>query len=383
MCLHPSFLFLPTYFPFFRSPHVLHFSQSIIRAHLTLSTVCYIYGMDFFTKINIPEADFNIDYASHLTFFGSCFADNISALFAARKFHVLSNPFGTVYNPVSLASQIKTIADSKTFDKSDIFQDTRCDGLWHCWNAHSSLSAPTQEACIAKLNDVVKSVHEYLQKSNVILITLGTAFVYTLKQTGNVVSNCHRQDPNLFTRRILSVEETTQALESIINDIFAIKNQNNLAKPFLSRPQIIFTVSPLRHLSDGAHANTLSKATLQLAINIIQQKSKGAISYFPSYEIVMDELRDYRFYENDMVHLSKTAEEYIFERIIGAYCSKDTRNQIDSVEKFMKGVNHRIAAPQSTTSKTFTEKAIAQAMNLESQIPGLDLSEEIKYFKSF
>ena len=148
--------------------------------------------MAFFTKVDIPAADFKIDYTSRLAFFGSCFADNISALFAERKFHVLANPFGTVYNPVSLAMQIKAIADGKVFGEEDVFQDTRCDGLWHCWDAHSSLSGATKEECIKKLNAATTQAREFLQKASVIFTTLGSAFVYYLKDSGKPVSNCHR-----------------------------------------------------------------------------------------------------------------------------------------------------------------------------------------------
>ena len=313
--------------------------------------------MDFFTKIDIPTTDFKIDYTSHLAFFGSCFADNISALFAERKFHVLANPFGTVYNPVSLAMQIKAIADGKVFGEEDVFQDTRCDGLWHCWDAHSSLSGATKEECIKKLNAATTQAREFLQKASVIFTTLGTAFVYYLKDSGKPVSNCHRQDPNLFTRQMISVDEATQAIR---DTVASIRQLNPSAR-------IIFTVSPLRHMSDGAHSNNLSKATLQLAIN------NAGTEYFPSYEIMMDELRDYRFYSDDMIHLSKTAEEYIFERMVETYCDSTTRENMAKVEKFLKMTNHRIQDENSPATQEFKKKLATQAAELEKKIPGLNL----------
>ena len=327
--------------------------------------------MNFFTKIDIPAANFKIDYTSHLAFFGSCFADNISALFAERKFNVLANPFGTVYNPVSLACQVKAIADGKVFGEEDVFQDTRCDGLWHCWDAHSSLSGKTKEECIGKLNAAATQTRDFLKKANVIFITLGSAFVYYLKDSGKPVSNCHRQDPNLFTRRMISVDEATEAIREITASIRQL-NQH---------AQIVFTVSPLRHMSDGAHNNTLSKATLQLAVNKEIATSPLAprndtVDYFPSYEIVMDELRDYRFYSDDMIHLSKTAEEYIFERMVDTYCSEKTRADIAHVEKFMKMTNHRIVGSDADKIRTFAEQQLACATELEKQIPGLELTQE-------
>ena len=317
----------------------------------------YIYNMDFFTRIDIPAANFKIDYTSHIAFFGSCFADNISSQFANRKFHTLANPFGTVYNPVSMARQVKAIASGKVFGEEDVFQDARCDRLWHCFDAHSSLSASSREECIEKLNAATTQAREFLQKADVVFITLGTAFVYFLKSTGDAVSNCHRQDPSLFERRMIPVEESARALESIVADLHRIR----------ADIRIVFTVSPLRHMTDGAHENSLSKATLQLAIN------KTGAEYFPSYEVVIDELRDYRFYADDMVHLSKTAEDYIFERMVETYCNERTRGDIAAVEKFLKSANHRIVDVDSPATQEFKKKLASQAAELEQQIPGLSL----------
>jgi hypothetical protein len=344
--------------------------------------------MNLFTKIDIPATDWQIDYNSHIVFFGSCFADNISVQFASRKFKVLVNPFGTVYNPLSIAMQIKAIANKKVFGGPEIFQDMRPDragnnASWHCWDAHGSLSAATREDCIAKLNEAATHALEFLQKTDVAFITLGTSFVYFLKDIGAAVSNCHQQNPNLFIRKMISVDHVVVALKSIVQDLQKIKRDM----------QIVFTVSPLRHMSDGAHGNTLSKATLQLAIDKVIQEiappgshaplgvsvarndvKAETISYFPSYEIVMDELRDYRFYDDDMIHLSKTAESYIFERMVETYCSEKTREDIRKVERFMKMANHRIQDESSTATATFQQKLQAEAQKLESQIAGLELN---------
>ena len=386
--------------------------------------------MNFFTKIDIPATNWQIDYTSQLAFFGSCFADNISAQFASRKFKVLANPFGTVYNPLSVAMQIKAIANKKTFGGQEIFQDMRPDRAgsnapWHCWDAHGSLSAATREDCVAKLNEASTHALEFLQKTDVAFITLGTSFVYFLKDIGAAVSNCHQQNPNLFIRKMISVDHVVAALKSIVQDLQKIKRDM----------RIVFTVSPLRHLSDGAHGNTLSKATLQLAIDKViqeiappgshaplgvgvarndigaecggnvhssiaeanqsctprndvgtklepaQQNRKTSVEYFPSYEIVMDELRDYRFYDNDMIHLSKTAEEYIFERMVETYCDKKTRDNIKQVEKFLKSANHRIQDADSPATATFLQKLHAEATRLESQIAGLNLDNEKHKFE--
>ena len=332
--------------------------------------------MNFFTKVDLPVTDFKIDYNSRLAFFGSCFADNISAQFTARKFNVLANPFGTVYNPLSIAQMVKNIADGKVYGDADVFQDVcrdngHGDNLWHCWDAHSSLSASTREECIAKLNAAAKQAREFLQKADTVFITLGSAFVYYLKDGGKPVSNCHRQDPNLFTRRMISVDEATEAIREIATSIRQL-NRNT---------HIVFTVSPLRHMSDGAHGNNLSKATVLLGIEkaiaeIAASPSaprNDAVTYFPSYEIVMDELRDYRFYADDMVHLSKTAEEYIFKQMTETYCDGATRENMAKVEKFLKMANHRIQDESSPATQEFKKKIAVQAAELEKQIPGLSL----------
>jgi len=361
--------------------------------------------MEFFTKIDIPRPGFTIDYTKKLAFFGSCFADNISAQFSSRKFQVLSNPFGTVYNPVSLAAQVRAVAEGKVFGEQDVFQDSgwnrdgqkgRGDrdqeyrraqdarGPWHCWDAHGSLSGATQEECVGKLNAAANQAREFLQQADVVFVTLGTAFVYFLKDGsstagkigGRVVANCHRQDPKMFERRMISVEEAADAIRGIVK---SLRKRSPAAN-------IVFTVSPLRHMADGAHENSLSKATLMLAVEKVAKcnieiakvpstcsGTLPTVEYFPSYEIVMDELRDYRFYADDMIHLSKTAEEYIFERMVDTYCSEATRTDIVRVEKFLKMANHRIVDADSPATAEFVKKVRREADLLEAEIPGLFL----------
>jgi hypothetical protein len=260
--------------------------------------------------------------------------------------------------------QIKAIANGKIFGEKDVFQDAQ--GLWLCWNAHGSLSGKSREESIDKLNAATHEAREFLQDADVVFVTLGTAFVYFLKESGIAVSNCHRQDPNMFIRKMISVDHAAEALKSIVRDLQKIKSKNR-------EQHIVFTVSPLRHMSDGAHNNALSKATLQLAVEKVIQEIASPVEYFPSYEIVMDELRDYRFYDSDMVHLSKTAEEYIFERMEETYCNEKTRENIRQVERFLKMANHRIQDADSPATAAFLQKLQAEAAKLESQIEGLHL----------
>lgn len=311
--------------------------------------------MNLFTKVDIPQSDIRIDYQSKLAFFGSCFADNISLRFAERKFHVLANPLGVIYNPLSIENQIGKIAGEMR-DENSLAES------WNLWDAQGSFS---EEA----LGKVVAETLDFLKTADVVFITLGSAFVYFLKETGKAVCNCHKQPAELFERRLISVDEAADALRGAVA---ALRKIN-------SKIRIVFTVSPLRHLNDGAHGNNLSKSTLHLAVEKVLQESvqnglrENFVSYFPSYEIVMDELRDYRFYAEDMTHLTKVAEDYIFERMLDTYCDETTIANTKLVEKYMKTVNHRIVDPSSPKVAELNQQIAEKAVQLEKQIPGLDL----------
>lgn len=326
--------------------------------------------MIFSTEVQIPVSDFKIDYTKNLMFVGSCFAQNISQKFVDLKFNTLVNPFGIIYNPLSIGQMFENIANGKLYTEKDVFCDH---GMWNCWDAHSSLSSRNREECLANLNNAIKTSADFLKKTDVAFITLGTAFVYFMKLGGMVVSNCHRQDPEFFGRELISVEETARSLEKIV-DILRMQN---------SRIKVVFTVSPLRHLSDGAHGNNLSKSTLHLAVSRVEAKFPETVSYFPSYEIVMDELRDYRFYDRDMIHLSDVAEDYIFERMGKTYFESKTLENVELVKKFMKAANHKVMDTDSPKNRAFAEKYVALAKNLMIQVPGLDLQKEIEQFQSY
>jgi len=322
-----------------------------------------------FTKVQIPKTGISIDYGKKLAFFGSCFAQNISKKFLDLKFNVQVNPFGTVYNPLSIERVISVIAENKIYSEQDAFLDSE---KWTCWDTHSALSRNSRQEFIENLNQTIIEAHDFLSKTDTVFITLGTAFVYILKETGEVVTNCHKQNASLFDRKLISVEQAINSLNGILDKLQKINPNVN----------VIFTVSPLRHLKDGAHGNSLSKSTLLLAANQVVSDNSHVASYFPSYEIVMDELRDYRFYDSDMIHLTDLAEDIIFDRIKSAYFSEKFAEDIKQVENFMKAVHHRVVNSDSSQNKDFTDKHIARAEFLMKQFPGLDLSEEIEYFKS-
>lgn len=322
--------------------------------------------MELFTKIKIYPSELTLNYQSKIGFIGSCFAENISKRFSQLKFNTLTNPFGVIYNPLSIERLIKNILHKKTYTKNDFFQD----GLWHSFDAHSSLSRNTLEESITTLNQAIINARHFIENAHCIFITLGSAFVYSLNSTGEIVSNCHRQNPNIFHRKLISVKQSESALLNTIQMLHEI-NENL---------HIIFTVSPIRHLGDTAHGNNLSKGTLLLSIHEALNKEK-LIEYFPSYEILLDELRDYRFYNDDMIHPSETAVDIIFEKMLQTYCQEETINNILHVQKFLKNTQHKIEDTHSEKSKIFAEKCLKKIKELETQIMGLNLEEESKYFK--
>ena len=322
--------------------------------------------MNLFTEVKIPKSDINLSYQSRLMLAGSCFADNISAYFENAKFSCLTNPFGTLYNPISINALFDMIINRKVFTPDDFFYSH---GLYSSYLLHSDLSNKDIDTAVANTNMALTESYNYLQQTSMLFITLGTAWVYYLNQNGKAVANCHKQNPNLFTRKLLSVEESTAALHKICTSVLSLN-------PDI---RIVLTVSPIRHIADGATDNSLSKSTLLLSVNRIVNTFANA-EYFPSYEIMIDELRDYRFYQENLTHPSKTAEQIIFEKLLATYCSKAVINQIAQVENFMKSANHKILSLYSPETKQFANAQLQRAMQLETQIAGLDLSNEKLYF---
>ena len=324
--------------------------------------------MDLYTKVDIPKTNISIDYRSKLMFIGSCFAENIGKFFVDAKFNCRVNPTGIAYNPLSIRQSIYNLIDGKTYCSDDFFFD----GNKYCsYDFHSSFARSGVEASISLANDSIIDGKKFLQSVDVLFITLGSAYVYFLADNpAQAVCNCHKQKPETFIRRLISVDEVSAALSDIVTKIAT----------YNPKIKIVFTVSPIRHWRDGAHGNRLSKSTLHLGIEQVLQKFDNC-EYFPSYEILEDELRDYRFYAEDMIHPSPLAEKIIWERLRDTYINKVCQAQIDRVLKFMQAVHHRITDPKSPATKEFCKKNLELADLLESEIQGLDLSEEKNYFQ--
>ncbi|MCD7962791.1 MAG: GSCFA domain-containing protein [Rikenellaceae bacterium] len=315
--------------------------------------------MEFRTKINIPEYGFQLDYNQKGLIIGSCFAENIGKMMTSLKFPVTVNPFGVVYNPLSVVNTFKILDSKKEFTEKDINENN---GIWFSFNHHGSFSSPEKDILLERINNSLTCGKKALEESDYLIITLGTSWVYKLAATGIVVNNCHKLPAKYFVRDRLPVD--------VIIDSFSKLFSNS---KYASK-KIIVTVSPVRHIKDGIPANSLSKSTLVVAANYLTEKFPN-VHYFPSYEIVMDDLRDYRFYAADMLHPSEVAIDYIWENFRASLISEDAVVLSGKIEKLMRALSHRPLYPESVQYKRFTEKINSDIRELQSEYPFVDFNK--------
>ncbi|WJJ96317.1 GSCFA domain-containing protein [Algibacter luteus] len=310
--------------------------------------------MNLQTQIPFSKKSNNlIDYKSNILLLGSCFSENIGEKLEYHKIQNTQNPFGILFHPAAIERLIANAIEHKQYTEKDVFFHNE---QWHCFEAHSQLSHTSKEALINGLNANLNSTFNKLQNATHIIMTLGTAWAYRYLKTGEFVANCHKVPQSEFEKVLLSVEDITETLKNIIAQIRSI-NYN---------VEVVFTVSPIRHIKDGFIENTQSKAHLISSIHqIIGNKS----SYFPSYEIMMDELRDYRFYSEDMIHPNQTAINYIWERFKMVWISEDSYSIMDEVDTIQKGLRHKPFNPDSDAHKAFVEKLQARILKLKAQFP--------------
>lgn len=312
--------------------------------------------MLFRTEVK-PDSDVGaITHGSAIMMLGSCFSDNMARQLERRLFNVVANPFGTLFNPASIAESLQRISDRRHFAANDIF---KTGNLYSCFDCHSSLSETTAEGMLNNLNNLVDSTADFLRRATDVFLTYGTAWIYELKQTGHAVANCHKQHPELFIRRMMSIEESEAQMHKAIDAI----------KSVAPRARIWITVSPVRHLSDGAHGNNLSKATLLLAANRVSAQAN--VNYFPSYEIVLDELRDYRFFNSDMCHPSEMTVNYIYEKFAEAFFTRETIDLASKCEKFTRRLVHRPMTADKEAFEQFKSDTLTLQQNLLSLYPQL------------
>ena len=296
----------------------------------------YICLMELQTIVNLEKPPFRLDYQSLIMMVGSCFVENVGEKLEYFRFHTDVNPCGIVYNPVSAAQTLRLLMERRQFVAEDLWHHG---GLWGSFLHHGRFSDADCGACLEKINKRIQLSSEHLKHTDLLVITWGTSWVYEYLQTGQVVSNCHKFPAADFRRYRLKVEEIVDIYRELIQRLKAYNPSLN----------ILFTVSPIRHWKDGAHGNQLSKAVLHLAIDELVN-TFDFVDYFPSYEIVMDELRDYRFYTSDMLHVSPQGVDYIWEKFCSVYFDAPTLEVMHKVDKLNRTLKHRPSDPGSVAS---------------------------------
>lgn len=298
--------------------------------------------MQFRTQIPIPNSDSPISYNSHVVSLGSCFAVNIAEKLSYFKFSNVVNPFGILFHPLALEKFVALACGVRLIAENDlVFQNER----WHCFDAHSDISHPDKTTLINNLNDIIQLANGEISKASHIIVTLGTAWVYRHKESGNLVANCHKVPQKFFEKELLSPDQIEAGITSMAA---MLKTANHSVR-------IIYTISPVRHIKDGFVENQRSKANLIAGLHQVLAKTPAA-HYFPSYEIMMDELRDYRFYAEDMLHPNQIAIDYIWQRFSETWLSDDVLPTVHEVGQIMKSMLHKPFNPESAQHKEFLLK---------------------------
>lgn len=314
--------------------------------------------MNFQTKVEIPFTVLKITYEDSIMTLGSCFAENIGRKLQQVCFETEINPFGVLYNPVSISKSIGLLLNNKPFSVSDLFENK---GLWQSFSHSSLFSATTSDKCLQNINDAFQKAVNVLKKTNYLLITFGTAWVFEEKESGNVVSNCHKLPAANFNRRRLTVDEIVEDYSKLINELTGR----------LPDLRLIFSVSPIRHWKDGAHQNNLSKSILLLAIEALQKQFPN-VGYFPAYEIQMDELRDYRFYASDMLHPSDVAIDYIWKKFSETFFDSSTSAICREIEQLSADLTHRPLFAESEEYRKFQLITNQKRTDLKRKYPFLE-----------
>ena len=319
--------------------------------------------MEFFTQIKIKPFDKRISHSQQILSIGSCFAENIAQRLRSAKFHVTSSPTGILFNPESIANCIDALSQKRVITEEKLKQ---ANGVWFDFDFHSSFSSSDRDTAVSTMQSAINQGSVALKNSEVVIITFGSAWVYRHKATDKVVANCHKQPQSIFQRELLSTHQI-------------VERWSKLLESTLSGKQVIFTVSPIRHLSDGLEQNSLSKSILRVAIAELVERFDNA-SYFPSFEIMNDVLRDYRFYAEDMLHPSSVAVEFIWQRFSVVAFSQPTLELIESIAKISQAAAHRPFNPTSAAYHDFCRKQLAEIEKINDCQPTIDFSEEKAIF---
>ena len=322
--------------------------------------------MELRTEVSLPVSPGKITFSTPVMFLGSCFANEIGYRMASGKLDVMTNPHGTLFNPFSVAGALDRFAASHRYTENDVYlYGNRYMSLDH----HTAFSSYDRDVLIERLNEVSRAASEFIRRASFLFVTFGTSYVYSLRESGAIVANCHKLPSLLFERRLADSRETAARWRETLDRLAELN-------PAL---RVWFTVSPVRHLSDGAHANQVSKSHLLLAAEeLMSHPSVGG--YFPAYEIFMDDLRDYRYYAADMVHPSETAIDYIWEKFCPVFLDSPTIRLWNEAAKITRAMAHRITGDKQETA-TFASAMIDRITDLKAKAPFINLTAEETYFR--
>lgn len=321
--------------------------------------------MEFRTTVKTGENRSWLHHSDSVVLLGSCFSDNIGAKMHGALINATVNPMGTLYNPMSIARGVQRLIECRPVAGQELFMQG---GVWNSYDFHSRHSKPDKQVAIDHMNARIEQGHQALETAQLLTITLGTSIVYRLKATSEVVANCHKVPQHEFERKMATVGEMTDVLDAMLTALHEFN-------PGL---KIILTVSPIRHIADGLDTNSLSKASLRVAIHEVMKHHRDYCDYFPAYEIMLDDLRDYRFYSSDMVHPSDVAVEYIWQAFQATYLDDHSALAVARCERIHKRLQHRPMSSNRETVDRFNADTASVVRNLIKEYPYLEQNTELQ-----
>ncbi len=314
----------------------------------------------FRTLVEIESQTPKINYDSKLIFMGSCFATNIGSYFSETGFNTIVNPFGVLYNPISIAKALERLILEQPYKSKDLVCHNQ---IWQSFDHHSQFNHADQQTCLNQINQSLRFSSDFFKEAKYLFITFGTSWIYQLKETGSIVSNCHKFPASTFNRFLADQAQVTKLYQELIDKLLQVN-------PDLT---IILTISPVRHWKDGAHGNQISKAILLLSVDELCRQF-NQLHYFPAYELLLDDLRDYRFFADDMLHPSATAINYIRSKFKDAWLNSNSLEFINNMESIQKALAHRPFNIKSEQHQHFIQKTLKKLASIQQEFPSSNLT---------
>jgi len=324
--------------------------------------------MELLLPFNITPSSSKISYPDKILLIGSCFSEEVGNRLHDLKFNVLQNPNGILYDPISITRSLNSYITNKHYCADEFFE---LNDLWHSWQHHSAFSGIKKEDVIQKINHSQDEAHSFLKDAKWLIVTAGTAYRYILSNSGEPVANCHKAPSSFFTKELLAIEHIVSELSSTISNL----------QPFNPDLKIIFTISPVRHVRDGVIENNRSKARLIEAVQVIKDQFE-MVSYFPAYEIIIDVLRDYRFYKTDRVHPTEEATGFVFEQFCNAYLDHSSLDSLEKIKKLNAAMKHKPFNESGMAHQKFKTAQLENIKRLKNTFPFISFSKEEEYFSN-